>query len=98
MAFIPLCLATLTLLLFTPCTPTRRGEMELEDILLLFRNAVVLSRLVLVLQKNRTQLGNTTKNIDLGNPGLDLMGDIVPGGKLLPAWDAQWDGLEEDFI
>ncbi|TPX58891.1 hypothetical protein PhCBS80983_g02843 [Powellomyces hirtus] len=97
-ALVPLCMITLMLILFTPCSESSRGEMEFEDLLLLFRNGVVLSRLVLVLQKNRTQLGSTPRNIDFsGIPTLDPMGDLVPGGRQLPLWDAHMDGLE-DFI
>ncbi|KAJ3005859.1 hypothetical protein HKX48_000429 [Thoreauomyces humboldtii] len=97
-ALVPLCLVTLMLILFTPCSAASRGEMEVEDLLLLFRNGVVLSRLLAVLQKNRSRLGQAPKNIDLGGTGgIDLMTDAVAGGRSLPLWDMHQDGLE-DFI
>ncbi|KAJ3150472.1 hypothetical protein HDU86_006645 [Geranomyces michiganensis] len=95
LALVPLCLLTFVIILFTPCSASSRGELELEDMLLVFRNGVVLSRLASVVQKNRTQLGAQTRNIDLLT--IDPMGDVVPGGRALPLWDVHMDGMD-DFI
>ncbi|KAI8587018.1 hypothetical protein BDZ88DRAFT_399164, partial [Geranomyces variabilis] len=90
LALVPLCLLTFVIVLFTPCSASSRGELEFEDMLLIFRNGVVLSRLAAVVQKNRTQLGVQPRNIDLMT--IDPMGDVVPGGRALPLWDVHMEG------
>lgn len=57
---------------------------------------MVLARLAVVLRKNRVK--SAAKDIDFGTIGsVDLMGDIVPGGRTIPtAWYAGGGWEEED--
>ncbi|KAH6561215.1 hypothetical protein BASA62_009992 [Batrachochytrium salamandrivorans] len=49
------------------CDSTKRKEAVAEEILLIFRNGIQFSRLVLMMQKNRTSLASRTRNIDIGS-------------------------------
>ncbi|TPX65056.1 hypothetical protein SpCBS45565_g05427 [Spizellomyces sp. 'palustris'] len=97
---VPLCLITLFLQNSSECTSSTRREAEMEEILLIVRNVVMLGRLIVVVEKNRKQMYTKSTPIDfttLNGKTLDLMGDVLPGGQILPVYHQSWEE-EDDFI
>ncbi|XJO71590.1 hypothetical protein BDV3_001076 [Batrachochytrium dendrobatidis] len=77
------------------CDATKRKEAVAEEILLIFRNGIQFSRLVLMMKKNRTSLSTRTRNIDI-----DSVSGIDPR-LMVPDIDNTFAGVafdDDDYI
>jgi len=87
-----LCAVTLIFLFTGVCSKTRTREAEFDSILLVIRNVGQFSRLVSVLNKNRTQLSTRSEDLDFDSIGDDSMGALIARDDLMLGGDTLGNG------